>query len=416
MSEWRRVVVTGLGVVTPLGVDVDRLWENVRAGRSGVKSITAFDASDLPTRFAATVDDFDPDRWISRKEARRMDRCTQMAVSAARMALADACLVEGEFDPYDVGVSVGTGMGGMHTLEDEHTTFLEGGARRVSPFLAPMMIPNMPAGQVSIQLGLRGPSRGLATACATGSDCIGEGFGDVHCGRAPVMLAGGVDASITKFVIAAFCSCKVLSRRNDAPARASRPFDRDRDGFVMGEGAGVVVLEDRERALARGVRIYAEVLGYGATADAFHMTSPDTTGEPMARAMHQALRQAGLPATALDYLNAHGTSTALNDKFETRAIKLALGEHAYRLPISSTKSMVGHLIGAAGAVEFIATVLSIRDGYVHPTINLDNPDPECDLDYVPNVGRAHTVGVAMTNSLAFGGHNASLVLAHPEAT
>ena len=415
MTETRRVVVTGLGVVTPLGIGVDSYWANVQAGRSGVKTISAFDPSDLPTQIAATVDDFDPERWINRKEARRMDRSTQMAVSAASMALSDARLIEGQFDPYDVGVSVGTGMGGMHTLEDEHSTFIEDGPRRVSPFLAPMMIPNMPAGQVSIQFGLRGPSRCLATACATGSDCIGEAFGDVRMGTSPVMLAGGVDASITKFVIAAFCSCKTLSRRNDAPERASRPFDRDRDGFVMGEGAGIVVLEDRDYALARGARIYAEVLGYGATADAYHMTSPDTTGEPMARAMHRALKQAGLPPTALDYLNAHGTSTSLNDKFETQAIKLALGTHAYQLPISSTKSLVGHLIGAAGAVEFITTILTIRDGYVHPTINLDNPDSECDLDYVPNVGRCHQVGIAMSNSLAFGGHNASLVVAHPDA-
>ncbi|MGH2458361.1 MAG: beta-ketoacyl-ACP synthase II [Chloroflexota bacterium] len=415
MTEARRVLVTGLGVVTPLGIGVDSFWASVQAGRSGVKTISAFDPSDLPTRIAATVDDFDPERWISRKEARRMDRSTQMAVCAASMALTDAGLTEGCFDPYDVGVSIGTGMGGMHTLEDEHSTFIEEGPRRVSPFLAPMMIPNMPAGQVSIQFGLRGPSRCLATACATGSDCIGEAFGDVRVGTSPVMLAGGVDAAITKFVIAAFCSCKVLSRRNDAPERASRPFDRDRDGFVMGEGAGVVVLEDRDRALARGARVYAEVAGYGATADAFHMTSPDTTGEPMARAMHRALRQAGLPPTALDYLNAHGTSTPLNDKFETQAIKLALGKHAYRIPISSTKSLVGHLIGAAGAVEFITTILSIRDGYVHPTINLDHPDAECDLDYVPNVGRSRQIGIAMSNSLAFGGHNASLVVAHPDA-
>ncbi len=415
MSDRRRVVVTGLGLVTPLGIGVDQFWENIRAGRSGVKPITAFDTADLSTRFAASVDDFDPDPWINRKEARHMDRATQMAVCASRMALADAGLNEGEFDPFDVGVSIGTGLGAMHTVEDEYVAFLRGGPRRVGPFVAPMMIVNMPAGQVAIQLGLRGPVRCIATACATGADCIGEAVQNIRYGMASVMVAGGVDASITKFVIAAFSSCKVLSRRNDEPTRASRPFDRDRDGFVMGEGAGIVVLEDRDRALARGARIYAEVLGYGATADAYHVTSPDTTGEPMARAMQQALRQAGLPPSALDYLNAHGTSTPMNDKFETRAIKLALGDHARRLPISSTKSLLGHLIGAAGSVEFITTVLSIRDGYIHPTINLENPDPECDLDYVPRVGRHQQIGVAMTNSLAFGGHNASLVLAHPDA-
>ncbi len=415
MADGRRVVVTGLGLITPLGIGVEQFWESIRAGRSGVKAVTAFDATELPSRIAATVDDFDPEPWIGRKDARRMDRATQMAVCASRMALADAGLEAGTFDPFDVGVTIGTGLGAMHTMEDEFGSFLASGPRRVSPFFVPMMIPNMPAGQVTIQLGLRGPSRCIATACATGADCIGEAASSVRSGVTPVMVAGGVDAAVTKFVMAAFASCKVLSRRNDEPARASRPFDRDRDGFVIGEGAGVVVLEDRDRALARGARIYAEVLGYGATADAFHVTSPDTTGEPMARAMLQALRQAGLPPNALDYLNAHGTSTPLNDKYETRAIKLALGDHAWRLPISSTKSMVGHLIGAAGSVEFITTVLSIRHGYIHPTMNLENPDPECDLDYVPLVGRYRKIGVAMTNSLAFGGHNASLVVAHPDA-
>lgn len=415
MNGWRRVVVTGLGVVTPLGMSIDEFWENLRAGRSGAKPITAFDPTDLPTQFAATVDDFDPECWIPRKEARRMDRSTQMAVAAASMAATDAGLVAGEFDPYDVGVNVGTGMGSLHTIEREFVSFLEGGPRRVSPLLAPMMIPSMPSSQVSIQLGLRGPSRCLATACATGSDCIGVAFEDIRCGTAPVMLAGGVDASITRFIMAGFCNAKLLSRRNDAPTEASRPFDRDRDGFVAGEGAGVVVLEDREHALARGARIYAEILGYGATADAFHMTSPDETGEALSHAMTRALRQAGLPASALDYLNAHGTSTVLNDPIETRAVKRVLGRHAYQLPVSSTKSMIGHLVGAAGSVELIATILSIRDSYVHPTINLDRPDPECDLDYVPHVGKPHQIGIAMTNSLAFGGHNASLVVAHPDA-
>lgn len=415
MADGRRVVVTGLGLITPLGIGVEPFWEGIRAGRSGVKPVTAFDATELPSRIAATVDDFDPDPWISRKEARRMDRATQMAVCASRMALADAGLDAGRFDPFEIGVTIGTGLGAIHTMEEELGSFLESGPRRVSPFAVPMIIPNMPAGQVAIQLGLRGPSRCIATACATGADCIGEAALSIRSGVTPVVVAGGVDAAITKFVMAAFSSCKVLSRRNDEPTRASRPFDRDRDGFVIGEGAGIVVLEDRDRALARGAQIYAEVLGYGATADAFHVTSPDTTGEPMARAMLLALRQAGLPPSALDYLNAHGTSTPLNDKYETRAIKLALGSHAWHLPINSTKSLVGHLIGAAGSVEFITTVLSIRDGYVHPTLNLDNPDPECDLDYVPLVGRHQKIGVAMTNSLAFGGHNASLVLAHPDA-
>lgn len=415
MVDRQRVVVTGLGVITPVGIGIDRFWEAIRAGRSGVKRIAGMETDDLLVKIAATVDDFEPERFINRKEARRMDRSTQMAVAASHMAIDDAGLAEGSFDPYDIGVSIGTGIGGMRTFEDEFTTFLEDGPRRVSPFLAPMMIPNMPAGQVSIQLGVRGPSRCLATACATGSDCIGEAFEIIRRGTVPLMIAGGVDSTITRFVISAFTNCKVLSRRNDDPAKASRPFERDRDGFVMGEGAGIVILESREHALARGARIYAEVRGYGATADAFHMTSPDSSGEPMARAMHMALTEAGVSASEVDYLNAHGTSTVLNDKYETLSIKNAFGKGAHRLPISSTKSMVGHLIGAAGAVEFIVTVLSIRAGYVHPTINLDNPDPECDLDYVPHVGRRHEIGIAMTNSLAFGGHNASLVVAHPDA-
>jgi len=415
MTDGRRVVVTGLGVVTPLGIGVDRFWGAVRSGKSGVKRISRFDPEGLTSQIAATIDDFDPDQLIGRRESRRMDRTTQMAVVAARMALDDSCIAQTAFDSFDVGVSIGTGIGGLGTIEEEYATFLEQGARRVSPFLAPMMIANMPAGQVSILLGLRGPSRCISTACATGADSIGEAFEVIRRGTVGAMLAGGVDAPVTKFVIAAFCSCKALSRRNDEPERASRPFDRDRDGFVMGEGAGVVLLEERERALARGARIYAEVVGYGATSDAFHVTSPDTTGEPMARAMTAALEQAGIGPEAVDYLNAHGTSTALNDKFETQAIKRALGSHAFRLPISSTKSMVGHLIGAAGAVEFVTTVLSIHDRFVHPTINLENPDPECDLDYVPNVGRTQPVGYAMSNSLAFGGHNACLVVAHPDA-
>jgi beta-ketoacyl-acyl-carrier-protein synthase II len=415
MSTKRRVVVTGMGVVTPLGIGLERFWTSLREGRSGVKSLRRFPADDLPCQFAATVDDFEPEQFIGKKEARRMDRSAQMAVVAAHLAMADAGLTEGGFDPYDIGVTVGTGIGGMNTFEEEFATFIESGPRRVSPFLAPMMIPNMPAGQVAIELGLRGPSRCIATACATGSDCIGDAFDLVQSGRAPLMLAGGVEAAISRFVIAAFCNSKVLSRRNDAPERASRPFDRDRDGFVMGEGAGLIVLEERERALARGARMYAEVVGYGATADAYHMTSPDPSGDPMARAMRQALCQAELAPSDIDYVNAHGTSTQLNDKVETQAIKQALGTRAYQIPISSTKSMVGHLIGAAGAVELVVTALSIQNGWVHPTINLDHPDPDCDLDYVPNVGRDHPIRFAMSNSLAFGGHNASLIIAHPDA-
>ena len=415
MTRARRVAVTGLGVITPLGIGTDSFWRHLRAGQSGITPITRFDAADLPTRIAGTVDCFDPEPIIGRKEARRMDRATQMAVAAARMAVDDAGLSAERFDPYKVGVCLGSGMGAMLTLEQEIGGFLSGGPHRVGPLVAPMMIPNMPAGYVSIHLGLRGPIRALATACATGSDCIGEAFEMIRAGRVPIVVAGGVEAPVSRFVIAAFASCRALSRRNDEPTRASRPFDRDRDGFVIAEGAGIVVLEDLDHAQARGARIYAEIRGYGSTADAYHLTAPDATGEPMARAMQLALAEAGLPAHALDYINAHGTSTPLNDRCETLAIKRALGAHAYRLPISSTKSMTGHLIGAAGAVELIATILSIRDGFVHPTINLDCPDPACDLDYVPNIGRPHRIAFAMSNSLAFGGHNASLIVAHPDA-
>jgi len=414
-ADGRRVVVTGMGVVTPLGIGIEPYWKAIREGRSGVKRIQSFQVDDMTTQFAAAVDSFVPENFLPRKDVRRMDRSAQLAVAASKLAMADAGLGEGGFDSYDVGVSIGTGIGGMLSFEDEHSVYLENGPRRISPFAAPMIIPNMPAGQVSIHLGLRGPSRCLATACATGSDCIGEGFEVIRRGSVPMMLAGGVEATISRFVIAVFSNCKVLSRRNDSPEAASRPFDRDRDGFVMGEGAGVVMLEDRDHALARGARIYAEVVGYGATADAHHVTAPDPTGEPMSRAMRAALRQAGLAPEAIDYINAHGTSTQLNDKFETASIKEAFGAHAYRIPINSTKSMTGHLIGAAGAVELITTVLSIRDRFVHPTINLENPDPECDLDYVPNVGRCHTITYGMSNSLAFGGHNASLIVAHPDA-
>ncbi|HUX86749.1 MAG TPA: beta-ketoacyl-ACP synthase II [Chloroflexota bacterium] len=415
MSDRRRVVVTGLGVISPVGIGNEQFWDALRNGRGGVSRIRCFDPTDLLTQIAATVDDFHPEQLISRKEVRHMDRSTQMAVSASRMALDDAGLAEGGFDPYEFGVCFGSGIGCMGTIEVEHGNFLADGPRRITPFLAPMMIPNMPAGQVSIQLGLRGVSRCIATACATGSDCIGDAFETIRRGAATHMLAGGVEATITRFVIGAFANCKALSRRNDSPETASRPFDRDRDGFVMGEGAGALVLEDRGSALARGAHIYGEILGYGATSDAYHITSPDTSGEPMSRAMQLALREAGLTPTDVDYLNAHGTSTALNDKFETKAIKLVYGDAAYRVPISSTKSITGHLIGAAGAVEMIATLLCMQNSYIHPTINLENPDPECDLDYVPKVGRSAKIGIAMSNSLAFGGHNASLVVGHPDA-
>jgi 3-oxoacyl-[acyl-carrier-protein] synthase II len=406
-----RVVVTGLGVVSPVGTGVERFWAALRQGVSGVRPISLFDARDLPSRIAGEVVDFCPEDFLPRKEARRLDRATQFAVAAARMALRDAALDPAAFGPEDIGVVFGLGVGQMGTFEAEHGVLLREGPRRVSPFFIANVIPNMPACQIAIQCGLQGPVVPLTSACSTGTDCIGQGAELIRRGLARAVVAGGTEAPITPLTVAGFANARALSRRNDCPAEASCPFDRRRDGFVIGEGAGAVVLEALSTARARGARIYAEVLGYGTTCDAFHITAPPEDGGGLVRAMRLALRQAGLPPEAIDYLNAHGTATPLNDKIETRAIKTVFGDHARRLPISSTKSMTGHLLGAAGAVEFVATVLSLRDGFVHPTINLHEPDPECDLDYVPLVGRPAPLRVAMTNSLAFGGQNASLVVA-----
>jgi 3-oxoacyl-[acyl-carrier-protein] synthase II len=409
MSE-HRVVITGLGAVTPLGLDVETTWAGVRAGRSGIQSITLFDASGYATRIAGEVPDFEPSRWMERKEAKRMDRFCQFGVAAAVQATGDACLSVDEETRDEIGVLIGSGIGGIQTLEDQAKVLLERGPDRISPFLIPMLICDMASGMTSILLGLGGPNNCVVTACATGSNALGDAAAIVRRGDALAMLAGGTEAGITPLGIGGFCAMKAMSTRNDEPKRASRPFDAERDGFVMGEGAAVLVLEQREFALARGARIYAEVVGYGMSADAHHMTQPAPNGTGAARSMQRALRSAGLRPEEIDYVNAHGTSTGPNDRNETAALKTVLGEHAYRIPISSTKSMTGHQLGAAGAVEAMICALAIRDGVAPPTINYEHPDPECDLDYVPNRAREVKIDVAMSNSFGFGGHNATIIL------
>jgi len=409
MSEIRRVVVTGLGAVTPVGNDVPTTWEALLAGRSGVDYIRSFDPSGLKTQFAAEVKNFDPTKYMSRREARRLDRFTHFALAAAIEAVADAGLDLEAEDPSEVGVLIGSAVGGISSLLEQAALMERRGPRRVSPFLIPALMINGAAGQVAITFGLQGPNLAVATACATGAHAIGEAAAIISRGDAQVMLAGGSEAGIVPVAIAGFNVMGALSTRNDDPQRACRPFDADRDGFVMGEGAGMVVLESLEHALARGARIYGELLGYGATSDAFHITAPVEDGKGAAIAMQKALDRAGIPPTAVDYINAHGTSTPLNDVSETMAIKTVFGEHAYRLAVSSTKSMIGHLLGAAGAVETIFCLLTLRDQVLPPTINYETPDPACDLDYVPNVARKAEVNVAMSNSFGFGGHNAALV-------
>lgn len=411
-----RVVITGLGVISPLGNDLTTFWNRLVAGESGVGPVTHFDASEYPTRIAAEVKDFDPLQYMDKKDARRMDRFTQFAVAATKMALEHAGIDMKNEDPDRVGVYIGSGIGGISTWEEQHRILLERGPRKVSPFFIPMMIANMASGVVSIQIGAKGPNSSAVSACATGTHSIGDAFKILQRGDADVMIAGGTEAAIRPVAFAGFSAAQALSRRNEEPQKASRPFDRDRDGFVMGEGAGVLVMETLEHALKRGANIIAEIVGYGMTADAYHLTAPAPEGEGAARAMLRAIKDAGLEPTDVDYINAHGTSTELNDKFETMAIKRAFGEHAYKLAISSNKSMIGHLLGAAGGVEAIATAMTIKEGIIPPTINLENPDPECDLDYVPNVARKANVRVALSNSLGFGGHNATICLkAYEEA-
>lgn len=409
-----RVVVTGVGAVTPLGQLTQAYWDGIVAGRSGIRGITAFDCSAYSTRIAGEVPDFEVERWIpDRKEARRLGRFSQFAIAAAKQALDDAGLAIAETNRDRVGVSLGSGMGALGVIEEQNQVLHTKGPDRVSPFTVPLMIPNMAAGNVAIAIGVRGPNICTVTACASGSHAIGDAFKILQRGDADVMLAGGTESVITPLGIAAFASARTLSSHNDEPTKASRPFDAKRDGFVMGEGAGLLVLETLEHAHARGARVYAEIVGYGLTGDAYHMTAPAPGGEGIVRAMQAALADAGLTPADVDYINAHGTSTSLNDKLETEAVKTVFGERAPKVPLSSVKSMTGHLLGAAGGIEAVATVLTIYHGIMPPTINQGNPDPECDLDYIPNVARKGDVRVAMSNNMGFGGHNASLVFTKP---
>lgn len=411
----RRVVITGMGAITPIGCDVPTFWRNLTAGKSGISVIDNMDVSEYPAKIAGLVKDFDPAPYIEKKEIRRLDRFAQFAVAAATQAIRDAKLEITPDNAGRVGVYIGSGIGGIHTLLDNYRVLLERGPRRVSPVVVPMMIANIASGQISIMFGLRGPNSSPISACATGTHAIGDAFKIIERGAADVMVAGGSEAAVVDLSLAGFSNAKALSTRNDEPERASRPFDRDRDGFVMAEGSGVVVLEELEHALARGAHIYAEIIGYGMSGDAYHVTAPEPEGTGAMAAMRQAIEDAGIEPEEIQYINAHGTSTELGDQLETLAIKRLFGDHAYRLCVSSIKSMVGHLLGAAGGVEAIATAKAIEDGIVPPTINYETPDPDCDLDYVPNTARRMQLRTAMSNSFGFGGHNAAIILRHYES-
>lgn len=405
----RRVVITGIGAVTPLGNSAEETWSNVKAGKSGVGPLTRVDKEKFAAKVAAEVKDFDIEQFIDRKDARRMDRFTHYALAASIMAVKDANLDINEDNANRVGVWIGSGIGGMETYENQFETFKERGARRVSPFFVPMMIPDMASGQVSIHLGAKGINSCSVTACASGTNSIGDAFKVIQRGDADAMITGGSEAPIVNMAVAGFCASTALSLSTD-PVTASRPFDANRDGFVMGEGAGILVLEEYEAAKARGAKIYAEIIGYGATGDAYHITAPAPNGEGAARAIKLAIEDGGIDPNQVGYINAHGTSTQYNDLYETMAVKSVFGEHAYNLAMSSTKSMTGHLLGAAGGVEAIFTALALKEGILPPTINLTNPDPECDLDYVAGEAREASIEYAMSNSLGFGGHNASILL------
>ena len=409
-SERPRTVITGMGMVTPLGLTVQESWEAMLAGRSGIGPITLFDASALPTRIAGEVKGFDPGRYMSPKEARRIARCSQLIIAAAQEALTDAGLPTPVPDAERVGTVMGVGMGGLDYALANGKKFWESGIRGVSPFALPASLPNMPSYHVSYLAGATGPITTVVAACASGAQAIGDAMELIRSGRADTIIAGGVEALIVDVPVAGFSAMRALSERNDEPERASRPFDAGRDGFVYAEGAGVVVVERLERAQARGARIHAEVIGYATSSDAYHITQPDPEAKGAQRTMRLALADAGLEPSAIDYINAHGTSTPLNDATETAAIKQVFGEHAYRVPISSTKSMIGHTIGGAGAVESIVTIRIMQEGVIHPTINLEQPDPLCDLDYVPGQARKAEVRVALKNAFGFGGQNACLVL------
>lgn len=406
----KRVAITGLGVISPIGIGKDSFFKSLKEGKSGVDKITKFDTEGLSTKIAAEVRDFNPIDFIDKKEAKRMDRYTQFAVAASKMAIDDASLDINALDQDRFGVCIGSGIGGLETLENQYNVMIEKGPGRVSPFFIPMMISNIGAGYISMTFNAKGPNMTVVTACASATNAIGEAYKIIQRNDADIMITGGTEASITPMAIAGFCSMKALSQRNEEPKKASRPFDKDRDGFVMGEGAGILILEDMEHAIKRGARIYGEIVGYGATADAYHITAPAPEGEGAYKAMKRAVEDAGIEPKEIDYINAHGTSTELNDKFETMAIKKLMGDYAYNVMVSSTKSMTGHLLGAAGGVEAIACIMVISEGIVPPTINYEAKDENCDSDYVPNNARKAVVNYAMSNSLGFGGHNASILL------
>lgn len=406
--ERKRVVVTGLGAITPIGNTLHDYWGGLLQGQSGIGPITLFDASRHACRIAGEVKGFDPQDYMDRKDAKRMDRFAQFAVAASKQAIADAQFEITDQNATQVGVIIGTGIGGLKVLEEQEEVYLTRGPDRCSPFMIPMMIANMAAGLTAIHTGAKGPNTCPVTACAAGSNAIGDAFRFIQRGYAQAMICGGTEAAVTPLSVAGFASARALSTRNDDPARASRPFDRDRDGFVLGEGTGVLLLEELESARARGARIYAEIVGYGITCDAYHMTAPAPGGEGAVRAIELCLKDAGLQPDQISYINAHGTSTGANDPTETAAIKKALGNNAYQVAVSSTKSMTGHLLGGSGGIEAVATVMAVAQDQIPPTINLDNPDPDCDLDYVPHQSRAHEVKVALSNSFGFGGHNVTL--------
>lgn len=407
--EKRRVVVTGVGLITPLGIGVEESWSGLIEGRSGIRRITHFDSSAFATQIAGEVEDFKPEEYIEPKEVKKMDRFIHFAIAASDMAMKDSGLKITEGNAEKVGVIIGSGIGGLPAIEHYHSILLEKGPRRITPFFIPMLIINLAAGNVSIKFGARGPNSAVATACATGSHAIGDAFKIIQRGDADAMIAGGSESVITPLGIGGFNAMKALSTRNNEPEKASRPFDRDRDGFVMGEGAGIMILESLDHALSKGAKIYAELVGYGMTADAYHITSPAPEGEGAARCMAMGLKDGGIDPLDVDYINAHGTATKYGDEIESSAIKTVFKDHAYKVAISSTKSMTGHLLGAAGGVEAVISVLCMRDNIVPPTINLDNPDPQCDLDYVPHNARKMDVNCAMSNSFGFGGTNACLI-------
>ncbi len=406
----KRVVVTGVGAITPIGKNCNDFWDGIKEGRNGVDTITAFDVTDFKCKIAAEIKDFDAAEYIDKKDARKMDRYTQFGFIAAREAFENSGLDMEKEDPWRIGVITGSGVGGIETLETQHETLMTKGPGRVSPFFVPMMISNMAAAQIAIHLGAKGANENVVAACASGTNAIGNAFNIIKRGECDAIIAGGAEATITPLAFAGFCSMKAMSQNNDNPKLASRPFDLERDGFVMGEGAGFLVLEELEHAKKRGANIICELVGYGITNDAYHITSPAPGGEGGAKAMEFALNSAGITPDKIDYINAHGTSTKYNDSFETQAIKKVFGEHSKKLMVSSTKSMTGHLLGAAGGIEAIICALALKEGFVPATINYNTPDPECDLDIVPNVGRKADIEYAMSNSLGFGGHNSAVIL------